>query len=334
MPHQSAARVLPYQVRVDDKKELTHCRAMSLETCLHELPSPDKPLVATQLVHLSNLGPEEMLGFIEAWESMETDRRRKAISMLADLAEDNIDLDFSAIYRHAIHDEDEEVRITAVSGLWECEERSLIDPLIRLMNDDEVERVRAAAAQAVGRFAMLAETGKLLDRDHGKIADALLAVIDAEGETVEVRRRAIEAVAPMSLPRVPEAIMEAYDDGDLQLKASAIFAMGVNCDPKWIPVLLTELDSRDSELCYEAVGALSEVGDEDVVPRLVQLLRDPDSQVQAAAVSAIGSIGGPVAKTALTHALQHADTRVQELAEATLRSMAFGEDPLDTGADE
>ena len=32
---------------------------MSLETCLEELPSSDKPLVATQLAHLSNLGPEE-----------------------------------------------------------------------------------------------------------------------------------------------------------------------------------------------------------------------------------------------------------------------------------
>ena len=245
---------------------------MSLQKCLEELPSLDKPLVQSRLVHLSNLEPEEMSAFIEAWAAMTTDRRRKAISMLVELAQDNVELDFNSLFRHTLDDDDEEVRVLSIAGLWECEERSLIDPLIRLMNDDSEETVRATAAQALGRFALLAETGKLLERDHGRIGDALLAVIDTDGETVEVHRRAIEAVAPMSLPRVSEVIQEAYEDGDPKLVGSALYAMGLNCDPKWLPILLQELENEDNEVRYEAVGAISEVGDEEVVPAA----RSPD----------------------------------------------------------
>ena len=302
---------------------------MSLEKCLDELPSPDKPISSSRLLHVSNLAPEEMLAFVEAWVTMGTERRRKTISMLVELAEDNVELDFNAIFRHTLIDEDAEVRATSISGLWESEERSLIDPLIRMMNDDPEEPVRAAAAQALGRFALLAETGKLLARDHGRIADALLAVIDGDGETLEVRRRVIEAVAPMSIPRVLEVITEAYHLGDPKLKASAIYAMGLNCDPRWLPTLLDELESEDADLRYEAVGALSGIGEEEAVPRLVPLIGDSDAQVQAAAVAALGSIGGPIAKTVLNQALENADPRLQELAEAALQSMDFDEDPLE-----
>ena len=302
---------------------------MSLQKCLEELPSLDKPLVQSRLVHLSNLEPEEMSAFIEAWAAMTTDRRRKAISMLVELAQDNVELDFNSLFRHTLDDDDEEVRVLSIAGLWECEERSLIDPLIRLMNDDSEETVRAAAAQALGRFALLAETGKLLERDHGRIGDALLAVIDTDGETVEVHRRAIEAVAPMSLPRVSEVIQEAYEDGDPKLVGSALYAMGLNCDPKWLPILLQELENEDNEVRYEAVGAISEVGDEEVVPRLVPLILDSDPQVQAAAISALGAIGGPTAKTVLGQAIRNPDPRLGELAEAALQSMDFDENPPD-----
>ena len=301
---------------------------MSLEQCLEDLPDDDKQLTATRLVHLSNLGAEEMLGFVEAWAETGTERRRQAIAMLNELTEDNVDLDFNAVYRHTLGDSDDEVRAASISGLWECEERSLIDPIIRLMNDDPEEKVRAKAVQALGRFALLGETGKLLERDHGRIADALLAVIDNKGQALEVRRRAVEAVAPMSLPRVEGIIEQAYVDGDPKLKASAVYAMGLTCVPLWLPTLTSELDNEDPEMRYEAIGALAEIGEEDAVPNLLPLIQDSDPQVQAATIGALGAIGGAAAKEVLTRALDQEDSRIQDLAEAALQSMDFAEDPL------
>ena len=301
---------------------------MSLEKCLEELPSPDKPISSSRLLHLSNLAPEEMLAFVEAWAAMGTERRRKTICHARRAGRGQCGAGLQRhLPAHTLTDDDAEVRANSISGLWECEERSLIDPLIRLMNDDPEEHVRGVAAQALGRFALLAETGKLLERDHGRISDALLAVIDGDGETLEVRRRAIEAVAPMSIPRVLELITEAYHQGEPKLRASAIYAMGFNCDPKWLPILLAELENEDTEMRYEAVGALGQIGEEDAVPRLAPLIRDSDAEVQAAAVAAVGSIGGPVAKTVLNEALENADPVVQELAKAALQSMGFSEDP-------
>ena len=42
----------------------------------------------------------------------------------------------------------------------------------------------------------------------------LLAAVNDKDRSIEVRRRALEASAPLSLPEVKEAIMEAYQRGE------------------------------------------------------------------------------------------------------------------------
>ncbi len=193
---------------------------MNLEKLLEELTSPGAPIAASRLVQLSALGPEEARYFTEGWLEVPAERRRAIASKLMDLSEDNVELDFSPIFRKLLHDDDEQVRVTAISGLWECEERALIEPLVHLALNDPDEAVRGAAAQALGRFALLAETGKLLKRDFERLAKVLLGIINDEDETLEVRRRAIEAIAPMSISQVPDLIRNAFEDGEPKLRAS------------------------------------------------------------------------------------------------------------------
>lgn len=301
---------------------------MNLEKFLEELSNSEGPIPSVKLIHLSDLGPEEMQSFVKGWSSVPAARRRKLVSMLVEMAEENVEMDYNAVFRHTLTDEDDDIRATAVSGLWECEERSLIGPLIRLLNNDAAERVRAAAAQALGRFALFAETGKLLPRDSTRVANALLEVINSDTETNEVRRRAIEAIAPMSIPGVLDVIQEAYEDDDSKLRASALYAMGLSCDQKWIPILIQELSNSDSEMRYEAVVALGEIGEDDVVPDIVPLIHDPDAEVQAATFTALGSIGGPLAKNALNQAMKSVDSRISDLAGTALNSMDYEEEPL------
>lgn len=288
-----------------------------------------KPLTSAQLVHLSNLEVQELSEFIEAWAETSIERRRQTINMLNELTETNVELDFNTVYRYTLEDDDSQVREGSISGLWECEERSLIIQLIQLMNGDSEESVRAKATQAMGKFALLAETGKLLERDHRKIADSLLTILRDDGESTEVRRRAVEAIAPMSLPDVQGIIEEAYSTVEPHsIKASALYAMGLTCNPHWLPTLVTELSADNPEFRYEAISALAEIGEEEATTSLVPLIQDSDPQIQAAAIGALGAIGGSLAKNVLTQALQHEDDRIQELAAAALQSMDFDEDPL------
>jgi HEAT repeat protein len=255
-------------------------------------------------------------------------QKKAVIAILAELAEDNVELDFFPIFKLTLQDEDEDIRIQSIDGLWECEERALLTPLIRMLAVDPSAKVRAAAALALGRFAFLAETGKLLERDGRRIADALLETIDSEFESTEVRRRAIEAIAAMSHDRIADLIQEAYESDDLKVKASALHAMGRTCDPKWLPILSDETSSREAELRYEAVSALGEIGDDKAITHVLPMIDDPDTDVQAAAIAALGKIGGPVAKKALTRTMQRPESHIQELAQSALETMDEFDPPL------
>ncbi len=127
----------------------------------------------------------------------------------------------------------------------------------------------------------------------------MLEVLDNKTELTEVKRRALEAISPFSLPRVKELIETAYHTDDIKLRASAICAMGRNCDLAWLPTLLVELNSDEAEIRYEAAVACGELGAEEAVPHLVEMTKNEDQQVQEAAIKALGEIGSEQAKQAL-----------------------------------
>jgi HEAT repeat protein len=220
------------------------------------------------------------------------------------------------------------VRRQAIEGLWENEETSLIAPLIHLVEQDTSEKVQAAAATALGKFALLAEHGRLRPEHALRIEKALLAATSAKGMAVEVQRRALEAVAPLSRPEVKSAIMAAYKSQHSRLKVSSIYAMGQNCDPDWLPILLIELDNPDAEVRYEAASACGELGEEAAVPGLIGLVNDPDIDVRMAAIQALGKVGGAKAKECLQRCLSDTSQAIRETARQVLEELMAIEDPL------
>lgn len=299
-----------------------------IEDIIAELAGSDQALAYTKLANLSNLNPEELRSFKQAWQNIAPERRRQILHRLAELAENNVELNFDDIFRFCLRDEDAEVRSKAIESLWEDEEPPLIDPLIKLLNEDTSDKVQATAAAALSKFALLAELGKLRSNHTARLASALLAALDDKNKTMEVRQRSLEAAAPLSLPQVKEAITEAYWSNDAKLKKSALYAMGKNCDPSWLPVLLNELESGDNEARYEAAGACGELGEEEAVPHLVKLTDDPDSEVQLAAIQALGKIGGSKAKACLVQRLDSPDDIINQAAEQALEQLEAEENPL------
>jgi HEAT repeat protein len=153
-------------------------------------------------------------------------------------------------------------------------------------------------------------------------------VIEDLDEELEVRRRAVEAVAGLPGPGVEELIRDAYESGEAELKQSSIYAMGRSSNPAWLPTVLREMDDRSPPIRYEAANAAGLLGDETVAPHLISLLRDDDMSVQLAAISSLGSVGGALAGQALRKCLESDDEAIEEAADEALREIEFDDDPL------
>jgi len=286
-----------------------------------------EPLVNSKLVCLSNLADEELELFEKAWIKTELKRRCQLTSRLVELAEDNLELNFDGIFTICLRDASEIVRAQAVNGLALAENYSLVSPLFRLLREDDAGNVRVAAAIALGKFALLAELGKLPSNQAARVFSALLTVLEDEAELAEVKRRALEAIASFNSPRVTELLEQAYQSGDIRLKISALYAMGRNCDRLWLPILIKELDSEDAEMLFEAAAACGELGAREAVPHLINLVHDEDIEVQQAAIKALGEIGGAEAKQTLYSLLEDFRDPVRQAAEAALSELEFWEDP-------
>lgn len=299
-----------------------------VEEIIAELADSAQPLRHAKLAELSGLTTAQLALFTGTWSAIETERRRQIVSRLVELAEDNLELNFQGIFKYCLDDPDAELRRQAIEGLWESEETSLIDPLINLLEKDSSEKVQAAAAVAIGKFALLAEHQKLPDEQMPGIQKSLLAALSDKNKSPEVRRRALEAAAPLSIPEVKKAIEDAYESRDRQLRISAIYAMGKSCDSAWLPALIRELSDPEAEVRYEAAGACGELEEESAVPRLIELIDDFDADVQMAAIQALGKIGNTEAKECLQQCLENENELVRETAKQVLKEPGTFQDPL------
>jgi HEAT repeat protein len=301
---------------------------MLLEDYLNELVNLERPLAASQLINLSRLAEEEVSILKSNWRRIDVVRRRDIVARLAELAEDNFELDFNAVFRLGLEDEDPKVRQGSIEGLWECEEASLIEPLSIMLCDDPVPEVRAAAANALGKFALLCELGKLYVSYCDRVDEALLSSIERTDEVLEVHRRSLEAISVRNLEAVNEQIIKAYYSGQPKLQISALYAMGRNCDPRWLSYILPELESDDAETRFEAATACGQIEDERAVPSLLPLLSDADDQVRFASIEALSSIGGDEAREALNELLEGADDEMAEVIQDALREANTKDDLL------
>lgn len=301
---------------------------MTLNKLLIELAEKDKPLTTGRLTYLSALSREEIQLLDQIWPTFAVSYRRQLMERLVHLSEDNTELDFTAVFRRCLRDEDASIRVMAIEGLWECEARWLLSSLERLLASDPCQEVRAAAAVALGRFALLAELGKLRLEEAQKLEEVLFACIGDPGEPAQVRRRVVEAVGHLSLEKVKASIEEAYASADDEMRVSSLHAMGRNGDSRWLPILIQELENDDDEMRYEAAHACGEMADSQAAPYLIPLMDDPDPEVQLSAVDALGKVGGSLAQRALRHRLDDPDERLLQAVEQALEELEANLDPL------
>jgi HEAT repeat protein len=301
---------------------------MEFEQYLDELADGGARLKVSDLQRLSALALEQRDPLASRWHGIDVRRRRRIVQELADLAEDNVELDFDVVFKLGIEDEDADVRLESIRALWEHEGTDVIETLISILSSDADERVRAEAALALGRFVNLHEEGRLRDRYFGRIEDGLRRSLEDQHETIDVRARCLEAIGSHNEQWVRDAIRNAYESDVHRLKVSAVHAMGRSCDDRWLPLLTRELTNEDPEVRYEAAVAAGELADERAIPHLVRLVLDPDDEVKQAAITALGEIGGQQAKGALLLLMDSESQATRQSATEALAQLDFEDDPL------
>lgn len=289
---------------------------MSIEEAIFRLADSD--LSDSDLVELSGLDTVQRALFENIWATIKTEQQRDIIRRLVELTNKDVALNYKNIFKSRLKDPDAEVRREAIEGLWECEEHSLIPLLVDLLENDISETVRNEAASALGRFAMLAEHGKLSEDDRARVCQALLSTINDSSKPMALRCCALESAAPLSQPEVINTIRDSYYSGDDRLALSSIYAMGTSCDPSWMSILLEELSNRDAERRRAAASALGELEDKEAVTHLAELIYDDDTEVQLSAIHALGEIGGSEARECLEMCLDEANPTISQAAEKAL----------------
>ena len=297
---------------------------MALDQYLYELADNERPLRTADLMSLSDMTPEDLGLLRDVWPDMDTGRRKDILGWLIEISEDNLEADFNDLFRFCLGDKDPEVRAKAIEGLWECDDRALVTPLIALLGEDPSDSVRAAVAIALGKFAVLSQRGKMLEKDGERIKEFLMHTIQNSRDDQELRRRAMEAVAPFNTSDVQQVIQEAYGSDQIEMKCSAVYAMGKTCDSRWLPVILAELRSPHGAMRYEASTACGELEEEQAVPHLIPLFEDDDHQTQLSAIYAVGAIGGSLARKALLHCLKSSDDVAVEAAQEAFEALESG----------
>jgi HEAT repeat protein len=286
-------------------------------------------LTPARLTRLSDLSKDEAKVLAGMWSSIPEVGRAGLIRACAELSEDRVELNFNRLMRLGLSDDSPVVRQLAIDGLWEDESADLLDRMLHLLNDDQSPDVRAAAAAALERFAVLAAAGSLKAETASLLRSELLHTARDEDATYTEQRRALEALGPLAAdPEVSELVAESYDSGDQGLQCSAIYAMGKSQESGWLPKILAELESAEAELRFEAARAAGHLGAADALPLLLDAARDEDVEVRHAAIGAIGQIGGRGAVRALERLAADAGESDLELIEATLEDVTTTLDPF------
>jgi HEAT repeat protein len=267
--------------------------------------------------------------FRTMWETLPAERRRRLVKALVELAEASFQVNFDTIFYHCLHDPDGEVRAAAIEGLWENEQESLIGPLISALRSDPAPQVRAAAATSLGRFVLAGELEQIEEAVEARIVQELMTTVHLAGESIEVRRRAIESAAYACTPEAMDALEVAYYDDDEMMRLSAIVGMGRTCDGRWREIILAELKNPQPAMRYEAALAAGEMMLRPAVSILGRLLQDADTMVRDAAIWALGQIGGERAKQMLLELHDEADEDTQAAIEEALAEQALYEGELD-----
>ena len=238
-----------------------------------------------------------------------------------------------AIAEVGLHDDDEEVRRTAIRSLARCAQAShvwVVRALVEVVagpagNDAEtrtlaVETLQAVAPPGVARDVALRlvsgagpdllETSEIdvvkelaeQDGDGGGPGRVVSALIDdANKERALTRQRVLQLLVAFPDPSVEELLRRVFDE---RHQAFAAEALGALRDARGVDPLLTLMQVGDTKSRRAAADALGELGDPRAAEALYAAAQDEDYEVRVAASNALDRMGSVAVVMAVSGAIR------------------------------
>ena len=302
-------------------------KAIPFRQVLDALVDETQVFPAVHLHRFSDLNPADLQALKDVWEQVPAIRRAVLLEDLEDLYDSDTLMSFDELARFALTDENARVRASALRLLWDYQGKDLIPALTQLLEKDPDEVVRALAASLMGQFIFLGELEQISTSGLHAIEELLFQTVES-GETKLVRRRALESLGFSSRNEVSTLIQNAFDSGDPEWMASALFAMGRSSDEGWATSVLEMLDHHERDVQIEAVRAAGSLEIEKARKPLLQMIKagidDPDLRTTAA--WSLSQIGGDQVGAALAKLLKKAEDEDEaEIIQSAIDNLEFQE---------
>ncbi len=294
---------------------------------LDALLDETRPFPPIYLHRFSDLEPRYLNELRARWNQVPVSRRRALLEDLEELADVDTLMNFDDLARFSLKDLDPQVRALSIRLLWEAEDKKLVPIFTQMMEEDMDYQVRAAAANALGSFVFLGELEEIPEDLLHQVEDNLIKVTSGEDHPL-VRRRALESLGYSSREEVVPLLQEAYDRGNPEWLASALYAMGRSADKRWSGDVLRMIDNPNSTVREEAVRAAGELELATAREILIQIVEeDEDDIVRMAAVWSLSQIGGGLVRPFLERLVEETeDEEEADLIEEALDNLSFTED--------
>ena len=239
---------------------------------------------------------------------------------------------FEPVYCKCMDDESPAVRQAAIVALWDLAEPRHIEPLMEKAQSDPDREVRAKAASVLGIYIYEGLFGdRVSEGAYVAVRKALLDLARDPDEGLVVRRMAIEALSFSTDESVQKLIDWAYEHPSIELKMTALFAMGRSRSACWFDTLLREIDSTERRLRIEAINAAAEAELAIATPKLRSLTASSDREIKLAAVWALAHTRGPGALETLEMCAESDDDELRRVANGAIEEFyEAGSDNMDT----
>ena len=198
-------------------------------------------ITRSRLRIFSDLRDRDYTAFWTHWMHIPAEGRTRIITLMNEISEDNLELNFRMVMSWALNDPLAEIRQRAVDGLSEEEHPRIIEPLLACLSTDASTAVRSQAAIALAKFTALVGYGELSGTSAQTLVTTLRHLLDTNRDTPDVYRRILEALGSVADDQINAAILHAWQSNETALRESALVAMGRSADEQWLPTIRSAL---------------------------------------------------------------------------------------------
>lgn len=235
------------------------------------------------------------------------DEKLQILKRIEDIGNRDFDgVDVTKLLKGYLHSSDPEIMLSALQAASNyVSDESLFQEIFKMAHDYQEEEIRAMANSCLG--AVIQDGLEFEDQlppgfptgyasvtreFYLTVRDFLLAKVDALMESMEVRRRALEALGYLAFqPEVRQIVMRFYHQApNPYVKVSALYAMGLIKDAVFERLILEELYSSSEPVLLEAVHSAAGLELHAAEERLMQLSKSPSTDIRYESVVALGAV--------------------------------------------